>query len=324
MASKRLLSSRRAPAEPLLGGLGGVHAMAAGRAPFRLRMRHLVGTLVAISLGLFFLTGQTDDRATLAGTHAASSSATSLVERNKVLEYCPFSTERRHIPTVALVGDQARGPTENRTFYVADPVDDALPAAFLPYAFPVRDLRFAQTLSGKEEKRPPGRGRLHEGLSDEDKGQQLCHAHEVPSSPRPQVPPAAAGWKNSNVMFGMSTVPDRVLWNLPVWSHWLPKSPQPPLDLHDRAATDRVPLVLVLMPEPNPTEDARSREAVDEANSLGMHVKMRAREADRFETRYFALAEEMWVEATQREAAEGIRTEWFIFACVLLLPSGYW
>ncbi|GAA5868713.1 hypothetical protein JCM3774_003633 [Rhodotorula dairenensis] len=288
------------------------------RPPFRLRMRHLIGTLVAISLGLFFFTGQpSDDRSAPTGTHPATySTSTSPAGREKVLEYCPFSTERRHVPTVALIGDQARLPTENRTFYVADPVDDALPATFLPYAFPPRDLRFAQTLSGKEEKRPPGQGRLHEGVSGEDKGKQLCRAHAVPSSPRPQIPATAtaAGWKNSHVMFGMSTVPDRVLWNLPVWSHWLPKSPQPPLDFRDQAVMDQLPLVLVLMPEPNPTEEARSREAVDEANSLGMHVKMRAREADRFETRYFALTEEMWIEAKKREEIDGVRTEWFIFA----------
>jgi hypothetical protein len=35
-----------------------------------------------------------------------------------------------------------------------------------------RELRFAQTLSGKEEKRPAGQGRLHEGLA-EDKGRQF-------------------------------------------------------------------------------------------------------------------------------------------------------
>lgn len=318
MASKRFLSSRRAPAEPLLGGTGSVNGVpAAGlpHAPFRFRMQHLVGTLMAISLGLFYFTNQSGGSGgdgTSKSSTTVTSSAAAPVERSKVLEYCPYSTDRKHIPTIALIGDQARAPTENRTFYVADPIDEALPAAFLPLASPARELRFAQTLSGKEEKRPAGQGRLREGLS-EDKGRQLCVAHHVPSSPRPQVP-VLAQWKDSKVMFGMSTVPDRVLWNLPVWSHWLPKSPQPPLDFRDKSVIDQLPLVLILMPNPNPTEEARSREAVDEANSLGMHVKMRAREADRFETRYFALVEEMWIEAKRREETDGVRTEWFIFA----------
>ncbi|GAA5968475.1 hypothetical protein JCM8115_006402 [Rhodotorula mucilaginosa] len=278
-------------------------------------MQHLVGTLVAISFGLFYFTSQSGGSGGDSGSKSlgtVTSPGPAPVERSKVLEYCPYSTDRKHIPTIALIGDQARAPTENRTFYVADPIDEALPAAFLPLASPARELRFAQTLSGKEEKRPAGQGRLHEGLA-EDKGRQLCVAHHVPSSPRPQIP-ASAQWKDSKVMFGMSTVPDRVLWNLPVWSHWLPKSPQPPLDFRDKSIMDQLPLVLVLMPTPNPTEEARSREAVDEANSLGMHVKMRAREADRFETRYFALVEEMWIEAKRREEADGVRTDWFIFA----------
>lgn len=287
-------------------------------------MQHLVGTLMAISLGLFYFTNQSGGSGgdgTSKSSTTVTSSAAAPVERSKVLEYCPYSTDRKHIPTIALIGDQARAPTENRTFYVADPIDEALPAAFLPLASPARELRFAQTLSGKEEKRPAGQGRLREGLS-EDKGRQLCVAHHVPSSPRPQVP-VLAQWKDSKVMFGMSTVPDRVLWNLPVWSHWLPKSPQPPLDFRDKSVIDQLPLVLILMPNPNPTEEARSREAVDEANSLGMHVKMRAREADRFETRYFALVEEMWIEAKRREETDGVRTEWFIFACAPLLSSSF-
>ncbi|GAA5988113.1 hypothetical protein JCM10908_002067 [Rhodotorula pacifica] len=306
-----MLTSRRAPAAPLLGGPA-TQSIPVPHAPLRLRMHHLVGTLVAISLGLFYFTSQSGEVSPTTKSTPVPASPAASVDLNKVLEYCPWSTERKHIPTVALVGDQLREPTENRTFFVADAVDEALPASFLPYTYPPRELRFAQTLSGKEEKRPAGQGRLHEGVS-EDKGEQLCRAHRVPSSPRPQIP-GTAEWKNSKVMFGMSTVPDRVLWNLPVWSHWLPKSPQPPLDTRDKAVMDELPLVFILMPEPNPTEEARSREAVDEANSLGMHVKMRAREADRFETRYFALVEEMWIEAKVREAKEGVKTEWFILA----------
>lgn len=272
-------------------------------------MRHLVGTLVTISLLLFFFTGE---RAVDSSDPSDRSASAADREVSKILEYCPYSNSRKHIPTIALVGDQARAPTENRTFWVPDASDPAIPATFLPYAYPPREMRFAQTLSGKEEKARPGQGRLHEGVQ-EDKGEQLCQSHVVPSSPRPRGAESAQ-WKNSKIMFGMSTVPDRVLWNLPVWSHWLPKTTQLPLDTADAAATRDLPLVLVLMPEPNPTEAARSREAVEEANGSGMYVEMRAREADRFETRYFALAEEMYIEARRREEQEGVRTEWFIFA----------
>ena len=74
-----------------------------------------------------------------------------------------------------------------------------------------------------------------------------------------------------------------------------------------------LPLVLILTPPPNPTEEARTREAMDEAQAMGMYVEMRMREADRFETRYFALVEEMWHQALDREAEHGIKTEWFVF-----------
>ena len=43
---------------------------------------------------------------------------------------------------------------------------------------------------------------------------------------------------------------------------------------------------------------------------------MKATEADRFETRYFSLVQEMWLEAQSREEATGIVTEWFVFASV--------
>ncbi|KAK4696583.1 hypothetical protein P7C70_g8353, partial [Phenoliferia sp. Uapishka_3] len=113
-------------------------------------------------------------------------------------------------------------------------------------------------------------------------------------------------------MFGMSTTPDRVLYNIPVWKHWLPTSSRP-LDPLTPLVKD-LPLVLILTPPPNPTEEARTREAMDEAQELGMFVEMRMRESDRFETRYFALVEEMWNRAVAREAEHGIKTEWFIFA----------
>jgi hypothetical protein len=113
-------------------------------------------------------------------------------------------------------------------------------------------------------------------------------------------------------MFGMSTIPDRVLASLDVWSHWLPSSLQP-LDPNSSLIKE-LPLALILTPPPNPTEAARMREAVDEAQSLGMKVQMKAAEATRFETRYFALVQEMWNEATRIQAEEGVVTEWFVLA----------
>lgn len=310
-----MLSSRgRGGAEPLLGAAPSKGPAMPRRPAFRLKMHHLVGTLVFISLSLFYFTSEPADKPTSTTTRVAPPVRSA---KKTILNYCPFSTARKHIPTVALVGDQAQDPADNRTYWVRDNDDPDLPATFLPHAYPPRDMRFAQNLSGKEEKVPPGQGRLHEGVQDEQ-GERLCPVYTVPSSPRPHTP-LMSGWRDSKVMFGMSTPPDRVLWNLPVWSQWLPKSSNAPLDTSDPAATSELPLVLVLMPEPNPTEAARSREAVEEASTLGMYVEMRPREADRFETRYFALAEEMWIEAERREQKEGVRTEWFIFACVRVL-----
>ncbi|KAM0754798.1 hypothetical protein T439DRAFT_321844 [Meredithblackwellia eburnea MCA 4105] len=231
------------------------------------------------------------------------------------MSFCPYSSPRRHIPTVILQAEGHSERTINRTHWVGG----REPASFLPYSYPPRDLRVAQTTSssspGAQGGNPyhnRGKGNLgggvHGGQGLED-GKQLCEIHRVPSSPPPAIP---KDWKNNKVMFGMSTTPDRVLYSLPVWSHWLPASPQA-LDPSTPAVKD-LPLVLVLTPPPNPTEEARTREAMDEAQGIGMYIEMRPREADRFETRYFALVEEMWREAQKREAEHGIKTEWFVFA----------
>lgn len=144
-----------------------------------------------------------------------------------------------------------------------------------------------------------------------EEGAIECPIHKVPSSARPVAP---REWRQNQVMFGMSTMPDRVLFNLPVWSHWLPAHPagiEP-----TKAIIRELPLVLILIRPPNPTEEARALEAVEEAQSLGMHIQIRSLEADRFEKRYLGLVEEMWAEALKREESEGVRTEWFVFACV--------
>lgn len=105
-------------------------------------------------------------------------------------------------------------------------------------------------------------------------------------------------------MFGMSTTPDRILFNMPIWEHWIPRS--------RTAVADVLPLLLILTPETDAKEEARRKEALEEADAAGMRVEIRDRPSDRFETRYFGLVEEMWGEARKREK-RGVVTEWFVF-----------
>ncbi|GAA5844194.1 hypothetical protein JCM11251_006713 [Rhodosporidiobolus azoricus] len=322
MAAHRLLTSHPRKSSGANGGAPFSSISPHNSSAVRFRLRHLVLILCCISAFLFFFP--------LGGSNSSSEGrgggvgkGLSAKERAGLMQFCPWSTRTKHVPTVILAGDQNHGPTENRTYFVTEPSSDSSsskgpsstpqPASFLPYAYPPRDMRLAQTLStspSDSRKHKPGSGRLGEGIPDDEPGQQVCRVHAVPSSPRPPVPPT---FRKNSLMFGMSTTPDRVLWNLPVWSHWVPSSPHPPLDPTQHPQTSALPLVLVLTPPPNPTEQARTREAVEEANGMGMYVEMRPREADRFETRYFALVEEMWREA-ERRALEGVTTDWFIFS----------
>lgn len=259
----------------------------------RFRLVHLVTILLSISILIYLLGGD------------SASSPSSSASTATLLSFCPYSTSQRHTPTIILQGDALSDRNANRTHFVGG----FKGASFLPYAYPPRDLRFAQHISdaGAAPARP-GRGHLED---PDEEGKQLCKIHRVPSSPAPETP---KGWSNSKIMFGMSTTPDRVLYNLPVWSHWLPSAPGL-LDLSaGAAATKDLPLVLVLTPPPNPTEKARMREAIEEAQGLGMYLQMREKVSDRFETRYFGLAEEMWADALKREVETGIVTEWFVFS----------
>lgn len=261
----------------------------------RFRLSHLVTILLSISILIYLFT----DESTPAPHTPAG--------RAGVFSYCPYSTTHRHTPTVILQGDAQNDRFTNRTYWVGGP---SAPEAFLPYAYPPRDLRLAQHISDKPvAPRKPGRGHLDDGDADET-GQQLCKIHSVPSSPPPEVP---AGWNNNKIMFGMSTTPDRVLYNIPVWQHWMPSAGSA-LDPSSASSTHDLPRVYILTPPLNPTEAARLREARDEAQGLGMNVELKERESDRFETRYFSLTEEMWAEALRREAAEGVKTEWFVFS----------
>ncbi|GAA5976139.1 hypothetical protein JCM11641_003291 [Rhodosporidiobolus odoratus] len=280
----------------------------------RFKLRHLVLVLCLISAGLFLFGPSSGPKGSKTGAGTTPAKALSVKEQQRLLNFCPLSTRTKHVPTVVLSGSQAELPNDNRTYFVTDSPSSSSPATFLPYAYPPRDLRLAQTLSASDtagSKHKPGQGRLHEGLiPDDEPGRQLCKVHCVPSSPRPPVPES---FQQYSIMFGMSTTPDRVLWNLPVWSHWVPAHPTPPLDPANHIHSSALPLVLVLTPPTNPTELARSREAMEEANGLGMLIQMRPREAERFETRYFALVEEMWKEAGRR-ALEGVQTDWFVFS----------
>ncbi|KAM0786496.1 hypothetical protein ACM66B_001954 [Microbotryomycetes sp. NB124-2] len=266
----------------------------------KLKTSHLLGTLVVISLVLWWLND--DSKAALSG-HGQSPAA---AVASTLMSYCPWSTSRKHVPTVILRGDGLNHRRTNRTHFVSDP------GTFLPWAYPPRDLRLAQHISDKAaaaHANAPGRGRLD--IDPDEQGKQLCPMYTVPSSASPFVPPT---WSDNKIMFGMSTTADRVLYNIPVWQHWIPTAAgSSALDSGTNDAWKDTSKLLILTPPPNPTEAARTREAVEEARSLGINLVMRKRESDRFETRYFSLTEEMWEEALKREAAEGVRTEWFVF-----------
>ena len=264
----------------------------------RLRFQHLLLLLVCISLSLFAYTHRT-----IAPPPADS------------LSFCPLTTSRKHVPTVILQASGRSDRNANRTFWVQGEGKKAVP--MLPYSYPAREMRFAQRTAeagSANWQENAGRGHLSGGVDEkEEEGKPLCPVFAVPSSPPPSVP---STWKDNSVMFGMSTSPDRVLNNLPVWSHWIPSSPSP-LDPASPATAD-LPIIFILTPLPNPTEAARTREALEEAQLLGLFLRMRATEADRFETRYFSLVQEMWLEAQRREGETGIVTEWFVFASVVL------
>lgn len=223
--------------------------------------------------------------------------------------FCPpYNPRQPHIPTVILqaTGDEYRA--DNRTYWVTGEAGDV----FLPKSWPLHELRFAQRpmeMSSNWDDPEDRYVAATSTSSSQEEATVACPVHVVPSSLRPIVP---KHWKTNQIMFGMSTLPDRVLFNLPVWSHWLPSHGsafEPSVSI-----TSKLPLVLILIPPPNPTEEARAREALDEAQTLGLNIEIRSLEAGRFEMRYLALVEEMWAEAQKREEKEGVVTEWFVFA----------
>ena len=256
----------------------------------KLRFSHLLGVVLFSSTTIYFWTNRAPQ-----------------IELSS-LSYCPITTSRSHVPTVILVADGKSSRNDNRTFWFKNEAGGKI-ISFLPFSYPPREMRFAQRISTDSTNH-----KLEHHNSEFDEGKRLCSIFSIPTSPTIKIP---ISWNNNKIMFGMSTLPDRVLNNLLVWQHWLPTlvntSPPSPIDSTTTLKND-LPLVLVLSPPPNPTEAARLREALEEAQSLGMHVKIRPFEASRFETRYFALVKEMWSEAQIREKATGIVTEWFVFA----------
>lgn len=290
----------------------------------RFRFGHLLTLVFVLSLLIWYCTGP-----------SSSSAPTAVVP---AIFYCPPSTSRIHVPTVILSARSSVLPSDNRTHWLRGPGElnirgkrSMAPVGFVPYAPPAHELRFAQSLPhlparafpdlstsrGFAQRQQQQRPQLQRGFTaDEDEEQlHVCPAfHDVPASPPVTLP---ASWSNSKIMFGMSTLPDRALFNIPVWAHWLPSTPgRAPLDPVRVDMTRELPLLLVLTPPPNPTERARMREAVDDAETQGLYVTLRPKESDRFETRYFSLLTEMWKEAGRRQTDEGVLTEWFVLACV--------
>ena len=223
--------------------------------------------------------------------------------------FCPVTkAHSQPIPTVILQGTGTEFRHDNRTYWVTDPSG----AEFLPIQDPRHELRFLQkppavrsTWSAELDASEAQKAVLSEGAKS------ACSRHRVPSSPRPVVP---SSWRENSIMFGMSTLPDRILFNIPVWSHWFPsheRGVEPTLSV-----TRQLPLILILVPPPNPTESARASEALDEAQTLGINLEIRSLVANRFEERYMGLVEEMWAQSLKREDKEGVKTEWFVFASV--------
>lgn len=219
--------------------------------------------------------------------------------------FCPVAKAHSQlIPTVILQGTGSEFRHDNRTYWVTD--DSG--AEFFPIQEPRHELRFVQ-------KPATVRSTWSEELDDKqgailsEGSKSSCSVHRVPSSVRPIYP---STWRDSSIMFGMSTLPDRILFNIPVWSHWIPTHApgiEPTLSI-----TRQLPLLLILVPPPNPTESARATEALDEAQTLGINLEIRSLVAGRFEERYMGLVEEMWAQSLRREDKEGVQTEWFVFA----------
>lgn len=224
--------------------------------------------------------------------------------------FCPLTTRvDAHIPTVILQGSQNEDRTRNRTFW-AESSDD-----FLPYDWPPAHRALHEDGTEHPIKFSHDFEEVWGGIesSETKDGRQLCNSHRIPSSPPPQNP---ASWSDSMVMFGMATPPSRAVRHLPLWSHWLPAS-----QISPPSADNDSPLLLVLTPPIVGAEERHAKETKADAITRRLNVHIHELKAERFETRYLALAQEMWLTAMKREEESGVVVEWFIFMFVPSLSS---
>jgi hypothetical protein len=226
----------------------------------------------------------------------------SVNERSLVASLCPSPSVTNYVPTIILraTGDVDRNA--NRTYWV-DPSGNS---TILPGAHPRQELRFSRKRPNTLDETPASSSSFYSSTPEPPAD---CSFQVVPSSP---PTPSPKGWKDNSIMFGMSTRAERILYNIPVWDHWLPthrrefnSAPVPTTDL---------PLVFALIPPPTAKDATRLSEGLDDLQEMGLNVKVTATVAPRFERRYLQLVEEMWAESVRREEKEGVVTEWFVFA----------
>lgn len=207
------------------------------------------------------------------------------------LSFCPTSSPNSFVvPTLILQASEKTSERwGNRTYWVKDD-------SFLPYREPLRlsqqnvgSPTWLSKVSAAKRQQSPS---LPISSSGDSSRVKLCPIYQVPSSPAPEVP---SRFDTNGIMFGMSTLPERVLYNLPVWLHWLPTTAgsivmkresnlSTALELSPRRLVKKAlasPVILVLTPPLNATGNATRNVALDQAASRGMNVQIRPRFADR-------------------------------------------
>lgn len=220
-------------------------------------------------------------------------------------KYCPASGARGspHVPTVILKPSQKlTDPTKPRTHYI----NSTSPSSFLTHGRP--PLSFGSTVPAALLDGTPVAARA---------GAQICAVHRVPSSPiRPNKP---QGWRDSFVMLGMATTPERALRQYPIWASWLPhKWDWTPPDLSSTVEVRDLPQLMLLVPpvaeaDQKGAKELESMRRVVAEGSVFANVSVLG-EVDRQEKRYFSLAREMWHTTLARETQGHIKVQWFLFA----------
>lgn len=91
------------------------------------------------------------------------------------LSFCPLTSSRLHVPTAILHATLSVNATSERTHWVEGPAGGS--RNLLPFAYPPRELRFAQ--KNVDGSKTAGRGRLDTGLDEvEEVGERLCPIFE--------------------------------------------------------------------------------------------------------------------------------------------------